>query len=803
MPLFRTALRTWRQTPALAAIVVVVLALGIGTTTTVFALAYSVLIRPFPFPAAERLVWITTYDTRAADAAEVTLNSNRMPIFAHWREHLRSFERLAAWSGTNRPDVYTVAGAGTPERVSGLRVTQQLFPLVGGQPAIGSLFREGDDRIGASPTVVLSHGYWLRRFGGRDDVVGQRLTVENEPHMVIGVLDERFVMPGSLFAGATIDLYLPLVVDPDEDIGGFMAVLGRLAPGVSVDQAQAELSVAQRTMAVGRWEWMSVLAQRVVPLSEPITGEARSPLVLLLAGIGCVLLIACANVANLLLVRASGRRREMQVRTALGATVRHVLRQTLAESALVAAAGGSAGLVLAFTLIGWLRGAPWLSLARSGELAIGASAFAFALTLCVAATLAFGTLPLLHLRRRDLLDALRPHGGGVTDHGAARVQRTALAAQIAFALILTAAGALLARSFIRLIEVDPGFSTQGVVALRVDPAGRLAGPERLPFFARVLEEISVVPGVESAALAINLPLDRNMGWDAIPPGRAPDPRTDSAAGRIVSPGYFRTVGIPVLEGRDFDGRDRRGGALVMAINETFARRLRAEGGEPLRSRFFVLGNLRQVVAVVGDVRHESLERAAGQEVYIPQVQAPTFFQAYDLVVRAREPVALVPDLRAAIWRVDRNQAVGTPIDLQQLVDRSLAPRRLLTSVVGGFAVTALVIAALGVYGVVAYRVARRRKELAVRVALGAPGWRVTVSVLAETLTFVLLGLTAGVPLALGAGSAVRAYLFGIAAGDAATLAAACGAVLLIATTAAYVPARRSPRVDPIAALRTE
>jgi predicted permease len=610
----RQAVRLWKRTPALAAVVILTLALGIGATTTAFTLTYSVLMRPFPFPEPERLVWITTYDTRTSDGANMVLNSNRMPLFAGWHQQLTSFAHIASWNAATRPDVYTVTGVGTPERVTGLRVTQQLFPMLDAQPVLGSLFREGDDLPQAAQTVVLSQGYWQRRFGARPDIVGQSLTIENVPHTVIGVVSVDFPLPASLFAGASIDVYLPLTVDPNQDIGAFMAVLARLRPGVTIEQAGAELAARQVALATGRWQWMTVLAQRVTPLPVLVTREARSPVLLLFAGVGCVLLMACANLANLLLVRASGRRREMQVRAALGATMRQVCLQTLGESAVVAVAGGVAGVALATALTSMLRSAPWLSLARLGELQIGAPAVAFAFALCAATTLVFGSLPLLHLRRRDVMDALRPSAGVTADRRAANVQRVALAAQVAFALILTAAGGLLLRSFAGLLDVDPGFRPQGAIALRIDPAGRLPVAARLPFFNRVVEEVSAVPGVESAALAINLPMDRNMGWDALTPGRRPNPLTDSAFGRIVSPGYFRTAGIQIVAGRDFSSDDLPASAPVLAINQTFARRLSAEVREPLGSRFIVLGRERQVVAVVADVKHQSLDREPGQEM---------------------------------------------------------------------------------------------------------------------------------------------------------------------------------------------
>jgi predicted permease len=800
----RIALRTWRRTPILAAVIVGTLALGIGATTTALTIAYSTLVQRLPFPDPDRLVWVTTYDTRTTDGQAAVIGSNRLPQFADWQQHLTSFEQIGAWAG-DAPDVFTVTGVGTPERVSGLRVTHQLLAMLGATPAAGRLFRVGDDAPGTAQTVVLSESYWLRRFAGAPDVVGQSLTIENEQHTIVGVVSSGFPLSGSLFASAPVDVYLPLAVDGNEDIGAFMAVIGRIQPGFTVEQARAELASRQAALSVGKWEWMTVLGQRVTPLPVLITRDSRAPVLLLLAGAGGVLLLACANLVNLLLVRATGRRREMQLRLALGASMRQVRDQLTIENAVLVSAGGALGVWLTVALLEVLQLTAWVSIARIGELYVGGVTIAFTVALCVVITLVFNGVSILQVQRRDIADVLRPHAGVTIDRRGVYVQRLALAIQAAIVIVITVTGGLLVRSMTELLEVDPGFDPRDAMAIRVDPAGRLEGPDRLPFFARVLEGVSAVPGVESAALTIHVPMgDRpSMGWDAIPQGQEHNPATDNAAGRIVSPGYFDTVGIRVLAGRDFDGGDVQSRPLVMAINETFARRMRAEGRDPLRAQFFVLGNVRQVVAVVGDVRHRGLADDAGREVYIPMGQAPTFFQAYDLVVRARDPIALVPAIRSAIWAIDRNQALGTPVALEEYISRTLRPRRLLTGVIGVFAATTLLLAALGVYGVVRYRFAQHLKEIAIRVALGATGWRVTAIALRDTMACVGVGLVAGLVLALWVASAIRSYLFRVEPRDGATLAIACMLVVSAALLAAYLPARRAPRVDPIAALRAE
>ena len=798
------AVRTWRRTPTLAVVIVGTLALGIGAATSALTLAHSMLVQRLPFPDPDRLVWVTTYDSRSSDGQAAVIGSNRLPQFADWRDNLTSFEQIGAWAG-DAPDVFTVTGDGTPERVSGLRVTHEVLDMLGAKPAVGRLFRNGDDEPGAAQGVVLSHGYWQRRFAGAHDVVGKSITIENDPHTIVGVVASEFPLSGSLFASAPVDVYLPLAVDGDEDIGGFMAVIGRLRAGTTAEQARAELARRQAALSVGKWEWMTVLGQLVTPLPALVTRDSRLPVLLLLAGAGGVLLLACANLVNLLLVRASARRREMQLRMALGASMRRVIEQTTIESAVLVVASGLVGVWITVVALEVLQRASWVSIARIGDLQVGPVALAFAGALCVVITLVFSGVAVLQLRHRDMTDALRPHAGMTLDRRGVYVQRLALALQAAIVIVLTVAGGLLARSMAELVEVDPGFNPTGAMAIRVDPAGRLEGPARLPFFGRVVESVSALPGVESAALTIHVPMgDRpSMGWDVVPEGRDYNPAVDAAAGRIVSPGYFGTIGVPILEGRDFDSNDVGSQPFVMAINETLARRIRADGGEPLRSRFRVLGNVREVVAVVGDVKHRRLDDDAGREAYIPMGQAPGFFQAYDLVVRARDPIALVPAIRSAIWEVDRNQALGTPIGLDEYINRTLRPRRLLTGVIGVFAVTTLLLAALGVYGVVRYRLAQQVKEIAIRVALGAPGWRVTVAVLSDTLVWVGVGLAGGLAVALGAASALRSYLFRVEAHDSTTLVAACTLVVTAALLAAYLPARRAPRVDPIAALRAD
>jgi predicted permease len=796
----RLAMRTWRRVPALAAVVILTLALGIGATTTAFTLAYTVLIEPLPFPHADRLVWVGSYNTRTSDGGtdEAEAGSNRMSQFIDWQQHTGSFEQLAAWAGAGY-DIFTITGSGRPERVNGLPVTQQLLPMLGAKAELGTLFLEGHDLPDANRTIVLSHGFWQRRFAGRGDVLGQSITVDNEPYTIIGVVADDFPITNSLPIGASLDLYLPLAIDPRTDqLGGFMTVLGRLRPGVTVDQARDELAARQKVLAAER-AFMGVFAQRVTPLSGPVTRDARRPLLLLIGGVGAILLMACTNLANLLLIRSNDRRKDIQLRAALGATMGRILKQTFTESCVLAFIGGGAGIAFAVALTRALRAASWLDLPRLPDTQVGTVAIAFAVVICAAIAVVFGSLPLLHVRRRDLMSVLRPYGMVTSDRRTARVQRVALVAQVGFAMALSVAGLLLFRSFIGLLQVHPGFRAESAVAMRVDPASRVRVPDRIPFFTRLLTAVNQVPGVQSAALVIGLPMDRHMVWDVAIPGRPFRPTLDAGFLRIVSPGYFRTVGIPIVSGRDFEARDDLKAPLVVAINQTLARQF---DSNPIGRIVTISGRRREIVAVIADVKHRGLDADSGQEFYVPLAQTPGW-QSFDLVVRAADPIAMVPSVRAAVAQVDPEQAIGTPVPLQHLIDRTVRSRRVLAWLLGSFAATALLLAALGVYGIVGYRVAQRTKETALRVALGASHWRVVSHVFGDALLSVALGVGLGLPLSLLVGNTVRAFLFGIAPQDPLTLAGSLSLLVIVTVIGAMGPARRAARVDVMATLRLE
>jgi putative ABC transport system permease protein len=604
-----------------------------------------------------------------------------------------------------------------------------------------------------------------------------------------------------MFPGQNVDIYVPLVRHPGNDeIGFFMNVFGRLRPGVTLAQAEADLARRHAAMVAQR-NYLKLYAQELLPLGSRVTREARTPLLLVFGGVGAVLLMVCGNLANLLLVRAGSRSKDVRLRMALGASAARIVRESMTESGLMAVAGGAAGVVVALALTEWLRGASWLDLPRVAGVEVTGASIAFTVSVCAAVTLLFGLLPVLQVRRLDVAHALRPAASGTPNRRAARLQQATLLAQVAFTLMLAVAGALMLRSVSSLLQVDPGYRPHGVFAIRLDPAGRLRPPDRVPFFSRVLEQVAPLPGIQSAAMSYNVPMDgRSPGWDLAIPGQPFVPGQDVAAARMVSPGYFDTVGIPIRAGRDFTSRDTRESPWVVAVNETLARRI---GENPIGRIIHLSGRAREVVAVVSDVRHNGLDAPAGWEFYVPYTQAPGLFGVYDLVVRTSSMMAVMPDIRKAVWSVDRAQAIAEPLPLGALIDRSVQRRRTMTWLLGGLGGAALLLAGLGIYGLVGYRLTQRRRELAIRIAVGAPRRRVVAVVLREVVVCVGLGIAAGLPLALGAGRALQSFLFNVAPQDAATFAATAAIVIAAALCAAYPPARRAGRMDPIAALRAE
>jgi putative ABC transport system permease protein len=792
------ALRSLLRTPGFTTAAVLTLALGIGANVAVFTMAYSAIAKPLPFPDAERLVWIGNDDVKNG----INDTSLRMSQYLDWRDNATVFERLAAWHGFFGHLSFNLTGVAEPERLTGIEVSPSLFDLLGTTPAAGRVFRSDEDLPGGAPVVVLSHAFWQRRFGGRADIVGGPITLNERSYTVVGVLPAGFAFTGTFLPGTSLDVYVPLVRDPKaENLGGYLSVIGKLRPGVTPQQAAALLQTRQQALAVER-PFMNIFRQPVLPLDAHVSRAVRQPLMLLVGGVLCVLLIGCANLANLLVARAAARQHEVAVRSALGATTARIFRGTLAESLVLSVAGGALGVLVAGFLLGLLAQSGLPMMPRIDEMQLSATGLVSAFALCSLTTLVFGSLPLVQSRFSSRSTTFKMRAP-TSDRFATRVQHGLVFSQIVLAVTLLMAGGLLLRSFAGLMRVDPGFRPDQLIAMRVDAGTRHAtGQARTAFFEEVVARVDALPGVESAAIGMNLPLVGNMVWDVGIPGSPPPPAPGTIAfARVASAGYFRTLGIPFIAGRDFERTDRTDSARVVIVNQTLARKI-SELREPVGSTVSIGGRDHRVVGIVADVRHKAMNEEGGAEFYLPHAQRP--FPAVDLVVRTGEGAStIVPAIRRTVWSVDRNQTIGNAIAMRDLIDTSLLSSRLLATVVGAFGAIALLLAALGVYGVVSYGVTRHTNEIGIRMALGAQAHQVLSQVFRQGLLPVALGVIVGAGAALAAGRLLAGHLYGISPHDPWTFFSVITLLAIIATAACWLPARRATRIDPIVALRYE
>jgi predicted permease len=797
----RFAARGFRRSPGFALVCLLTLALGIGTTTAVFTVVSAMVIRDLPYPAADRMIFVQNRNARNRS----TFPYSHMSQFREWQQRAASFEALAAYNAFSAHSTFNWTGRSEPERLTGVEVSQSLFPLLGAKPLVGRLFEAGEDLPGAAPVVVLSFDLWQRRFGARPEIAGEKIILNDQPYVVAGVLPPDFRFTGAFVPGAAMDIYVPLVQEQRaERFGFYLGVVGRLKPGVAPTQARQELTALHDGL-FGKTP-LSVFTPEPVRLADHVYGALRTPLWLLMGSVGLVLLVGCANLANLFLARAAARRREIALRAALGAHRGRLIRQMLTESLVLAAAGAVAGVGLAYGLVRYLRQAAWLVMPRLQEVHIDLWVLLFAAGVCVLTAVLCGLAPALAGTRMDVATGLKDGGWGASSgpsHG--RLRATLVAAQVTLSLVLLTGAGLLARSMLRLLDVQPGFQPERVAAMRVDPGRRYPrGPRLTAFFDSVLERVRSLPGIEAAALAINLPLDRTMVWDFALPGDAR--RLDLppvAAARIASPGYFATMRIPMLWGRDFTSDDTAESQPVVIVNQTLARFINGGGQQPLNALVRIGGRERKVIGVVADVRHAGLHREAGNEIYLVHTQSLPI-PAVDVVVRSALPAsALYPAVRRAVWSVDPSQPVGKIISLSDLVDKSLSPRTFLTWSLGAFAAFALLLACTGVYGVVSYAVTQRTREIGVRMALGSRRNQIWWMILLASLKTAFAGLALGIAVSFAATRLLSGQLYGVTPTDPATFLVTAGVLLAAVAVAASIPALRATRLDARTALLSD
>jgi putative ABC transport system permease protein len=806
----RYGIRRLAKNPGFALTAALALALGIGANTAIFSAVNAVLLTPLPFAEPQRLVWVWERDTRTTRP--------RNPVspvsYAAFRARTDVFEAI----GSSRDAVYNLTGSGEPETIIGYRFSESFFRVLGRAPLLGRTFLAEEDQPGAPRVVVLSHKLWTRRFAADPKVVGRPITLNGESHTVIGVMPPGFQHPS--FA----ELWTPLSLTPEQAQSRDLRILrlvARLRPGVGLDQAQAAVDEVQRRLARQHPDTHGGWGAVVNPIESRYTADIKPALLVLLGAVGFVLLIACANVANLLLARASARRRELALRSALGASRLRLVRQLLIESVLLATLGGALGTLSAYWSLDWLlalfpRGVANLAIPRLEQIRLDTSVLGFTALLTVGTAILFGLAPALHSSRLGLVEALRPSVRGGSGHGGGRLRGGLVVAEVAIALVLVTGGMLMVRSFRNLRGGDLGFEPRGLLTARLSlPGYRYRDPaQRLAFVERVLSNVGAIPGVEAVAATPYLPLSgwysdeafRIEGQPPVEPGR--EPQTSI---RVVNEGYFQAMRIPVRKGRAFAGSDGEQSPRVAVINETMARRYFA-GEDPLGRRIHVRllpdtepddpRTWHEIVGVVGDVRHHGLARPPEPETYFPYRQDPVSMVC--LAIRSPlEPKSLADAVRGAIWAVDGEQPVFAVMTYEQLAADSVAVRRISTQLLGSFAAVALLLAALGIYAVMAYAVAQRTQEVGVRVALGATARDVVGMVLGQGLRLAGLGSAIGLAASLALTRLLGSLLWGVSPTDPVSFATVLATIGAVAVLACVLPAFRAARVDPMAALRYE
>lgn len=787
--------------PGFTLIAVVTLALGIGATTAIFSVVNAVLLRPLPYPDAYRLLYIgQQYRSGLAGSGE--------PKFLFWREQSKSFEALAAYSSFGGAGG-NLSGGSEPEFVRGLRVSEDFFRVLGVYPASGRAFTKAEDMPGGARVAIISDGLWRRRFGGNTTLIGQSVLLNDQPVTIVGIMPPQFRL------GFAADLFVPMQARPTANYDPNATVIGRLNSGLTIDQARAELKVIAdeyrsafpRQMQEGE----SIGAQSY---QESFTGDVAQLLWILLGAVSFLLLIACANVANLQLTRAAGRQREIAVRLALGAGTGRIVRQLLTEGVLLALVGGGAGLLLAVWSAELLKALmPEGFLPTVAEISVDWRVLVFAFASAIATGLLFGLAPAWQARKVDLNTALKenPSKGGT---GRGRLRGALVVAEVALSLVLLVGAGLLIRTLNNLLSVAPGFDSHNVLTCQLTLSGERYDTtnEAAAFYREALERIGALPGVEAAAITNKLPLDWQFNMPVVFPNE-PD-KLQSVQFRMISPDYFRVMKIGVQRGRAFTETDDASSPPVAIVNEAFAQRY-FDGENPM-TRQLSIGRgandpVRQVVGVVGDIKQSGLDRPAPPMVFVPIPQMPdklmaivrSFTSASFTVRTTVPPLSLSAAIKREISALDPTLALSGVSSMEEISALSVAPQRFNMMLVGLFAGLGLALAAIGIYGVISYTVAQRTNEIGLRIALGAQTRDIIRLVLGQGLTLVVLGTVLGLAGAYGLTRLMKSLLFGVSATDPLTYAGVAVLLALVALAASYVPARRATQVDPMVALRHE
>jgi putative ABC transport system permease protein len=792
----RHAARALRKSPGFTLVAVVALALGIGANTAIFSVVNALVLRPLPYHEPNRLVMVSAGGHEASPAD-----------FFDWRAQSRTLEDLSALSYWNA----NLGGVEAPERIQGFLVTADLFAMLGVRPTMGRTFTPEEMQKGHDDVVVLSYEVWRRVFGSDQSILGKTFTINARQRTVVGVMP-----PGFKFYDKA-EAWAPLALDPhDASVGArrahYLIAAARLKPGATIQQAQAEMNVINERLGEQYPETNASRPVKLVSVHEYVVGPVRPALFALVGMVGFVLLIACANVANLLLGRNAARQREVALRVALGAGRLRIVRQLLTESALLAVIGGGLGLLVAEWGVellaarippGWVSGIP-----LSEGVRIDARVLAFTLVVSLATGLVFGLAPALQVSKTDLNVVLK-EGGRAGGRRQSRFRGLLVVAEVALSLTLLIGAGLMVRSFVELMSVPSGLNAANVLTMNLAlPGLKYAKDEQVAgFYAEALERIAAVPGVEAVGATTNLPLGGGdqttevlvVGRPAPPAGQRPE-----VSFRDISPDYFRALGIPLLRGRTFTAHDTKDAPGVAILNETMARRLFGSPEAALGQRLTDVDgkNEREIIGLVGDVRHAGLDAEPNAEIFVPFTQEPS--NSMTLVVRTgSDPAAFVPAVRTQLLALDKDQPIFNVQTMEQVVAESVSQRRLAMLLFGLFAVLALALATIGIYGVMSYSVSQRAHEIGVRLALGAQRRDVLRLVIADGMALTLGGVVLGLAAAFALTRLLASLLYGVKATDPATYAAISLLLAAVAFLACYLPAHRATKVNPLIVLRAE
>jgi predicted permease len=796
----RYTFRTLRRDMGFAAFAIAIAGLGIGASATVFSVVNTLLLRPLPFQDPAALVWVPNHNT-AGLSGQTTQVGHMLDL----RERTRSLDGLAGYFAFYGAGDNVLGGAGGPERLSGVPVSADFFELLGVRPQIGRLFNAEESQWNGPKAVMLSDGLWRRRFASDPAIVGSALTLNGEPHTVAGVLPPSFDF-GSVFApGSHFDLYFPFPLSPETNRwGNTMAMIGRLKPGVTAAEAQAEIRVVAGQITNEHPERNS-FEGFVRPLSDQVSGRMRLAVWVLAGAVGMVMLIVCANLSSLLLARAAARQKEIAIRSALGAGRGRLAAQMLIEGIVLSTSGAILGLAVAAAGTRVLAGLDAISIPLLASVQADGSVIAFTMVMALITGVVFGLSPIFLARSGGLHESLKDATRGSTEgRGRSLVRKALVVSEIAFACVLLVGAGLLIRSLIRVLDVDMGFDPARAATIRIDPDSRYAThEERNAYFDEALRRVREIPGVDAAGVTDALPLGRNRTWGARAKGVTYERgRGPTAFVRIVTDGYTAALGIPLRRGRDIAASDTLSSEPVIVINETMARNLWP--GEDAVGKFVLnsCGAERRVIGVVGDVRHLALEKASGNEMYLPSRQCDDQSSS-DLVVRSGlAPAALAGAWRTALSPLTPNLAQNDFRSIQQLVDTSLSARRFTVLLLGAFAVFALALASMGIYGLISYSVTQRTQEIGIRMAIGASARDVQRQIILQTLGLAGIGAAIGAAASWLMARGLSGLLYEIAATDAGAFLGMLLILLVVSAIAGYLPARRAARIDPMHALRS-